>query len=215
MIRVMVVESEAVLRRGLAALLESTEGFDCLGAASDCGTFLRNLAYRSPDVVVMGLERSGRCGMDDLREAIRLRAELLVLVLTREDDDELVFQALAAGAAGYLTKPIAPVRLLDAIHEVHRGGAPLSSPIARKVVKFFRNGKLEPPGGNGTELISLTRREHDVLTSLAEGKSYKDIAATSHTSVNTVRYHIRNLYDKLQVHTQSEAVAKGMRQGLI
>lgn len=215
MIRVMVVESEAVLRRGLTALLESTEGFAYLGAASDCGSFLRSLAHRSPDVVVMDLERSGRCGVADIRETLRLRPEALVLVLTRYDDDETVFQALAAGAAGYLTKPIAPARLLEAIHEVYKGGAPLSTPIARKVVTFFRNCKLSSPEGPAADAISLTRRELDVLTSLAQGKSYKEIAQTSQTSVNTVRYHIRNLYDKLQVHTQSEAVAKGMRQGLI
>lgn len=215
MIKVMVVESEAGMRQGLAALLEGTEGFSCLGVYGDCKRFLTDLAYRRPEVVVMDLGQAGQCGVTAIRETLRLRPEALVLVLTRRDDDDFIFQSLAAGAGGYLTKPIAPGRLLDAIHEACQGGAPMSSPVARKVVSFFRNGKLRSAATPAAVAISLTRRERDVLTSLAEGKSYKDIAATSQTSVNTVRYHIRNLYDKLHVHTQSEAVAKGMRQGLI
>lgn len=214
MIRVMVLESEAGLRHGLAALLEGTDGFSCAGAYSDCKRFLTDVAYRRPEVVLIDLEQPGQCGVAAIRETLKSRPEALVLVLTRRDDDDLIFQSLAAGAAGYLTKPIAPARLLEAIHEAYRGGAPMSSPVARKVVRFFRNGSLRSPE-SAADAISLTRRERDVLTSLAEGKSYKEIAHTSQTSVNTVRYHIRNLYDKLQVHTQSEAVAKGMRQGLI
>lgn len=213
MITVMIVQNESLIRQGLAVLLEGTEGFSCIGAYDDCRTFLEDLAAKKPDVVLLDLEASGTCGAEGIREALSIRGALTILALTVHDDEELVFEILAAGAQGYLTKPIAPAKLLEAIHDAYHGGSPMSSPIARKVVTFFRNGKLRAP--TDAAAVPLTRREHDVLSSLSEGRSYKEIARTSRMSVNTVRYHIRNLYDKLEVHSQSEAVAKGLRQGLI
>ena len=212
-INVMVVEDEAMARQGLGALLEGTEGFSCLGTYNDYASFLDELRLKAPDVVVIALDHAGSSGVETIRKAISAVPDLVVLVLTVHDDDGLVFEALAAGAKGYLTKPMSPAKLLEAIHDAYHGGSPMSSLVARKVVTFFRNGHLRAPETKAC--VPLTRRERDVLTSLAEGKSYKEIAQQARMSVNTVRYHIRNLYEKLEVHSQSEAVAKGLRQGLI
>lgn len=213
-IEVMVIENEAMTRQGLEALLEGTEGFSCLGAYRDFASFLDAAGGRSPDVVVMSLGLPGaQSGVEAIRKAVAAAPEAIVLVLTVHDDEGRVFEALAAGAKGYLTKPLPPAKLLEAIQDAYHGGSPMSSLVARKVVSFFRKGNLRVP--ETFEPIPLTRRERDVLRSLADGRSYKEIARESQMSINTVRYHIRNLYEKLGVHSQSEAVAKGLRQGLI
>lgn len=214
-ISVMVVEDEAMTRQGLDALLKGTEGFTCCGAYSEYVSFLGDLPAKAPDVVVLSLELSGveESGVEAIKQAISAAPEAIVLVLAVHDDEGRVFEALAAGAKGYLTKPLSPAKLLEAIHDAYHGGSPMSSPVARKVVSFIRNGNLRAP--EAIETVPLTRREREVLRSLAEGSSYKAIARKSQMSVNTVRYHIRNLYEKLGVHSQSEAVAKGLRQGLI
>lgn len=214
-IEVMVVEDEIMTRQGLDALLKGTEGFSCAGTFSDYDSFLDELPAKAPDVIVMSLELAGAAGagVEAIRRAISAVPEAIVLVLTVHDDEGRVYEALAAGAKGYLTKPLSPAKLLEAIHDAYHGGSPMSSLVARKVVTFIRNGNLRAPESKDT--VPLTRREREVLRSLAEGKSYKTIALQSQMSVNTVRYHIRNLYEKLGVHSQSEAVAKGLRQGLI
>lgn len=211
-IRVAVVDGDASVRRGLRALIEGTRGFACLGAYDGGNGFLGPLEACAPDVVLMDLCGTAAGGVEIVRQLRRLLPATELIVFTPDDDDALIFESLCAGAKGCLVKSTPPVKILEAIQEVHEGGSPISSTIASRVVGLFRKGWVRTPVVEG---LSLTPREKEVLRGLAEGRSYKEIAADFSTSVNTVRFHIRNLYEKLEAGSQAEAVAKGLRMGLI
>jgi len=141
-----------------------------------------------------------------------MRPELNILMLTVYEDSQTVFKALCAGACGYLVKKTPPARLLDAIKDANDGGAPMSSLIARQVIDVFKQTQGKQNEEKDTELSS---REKEVLTSLSDGNNYQEIADRLFISVDTVRHHIKNIYRKLHVHSQSEAVAKAIRKGII
>jgi DNA-binding NarL/FixJ family response regulator len=150
-------------------------------------------------------------GIEGIKILKKLYPDVQILVLTIHEEDDLVFEALCAGACGYLLKQTSPARLVEAIREAYEGGAPMSSHIARKVVAFFQEKK----NNNGNNAYNLTLREMEVLKSLVEGKSCKAIADSLFISIETVRFHFRNIYNKLHVHTQAEAVAKALKEGII
>lgn len=212
-IRVVVVEESALMRQGLAALIDGTRGFSCIDTYAAGDELVKALARTVPDVVLLNLGQLKMRGIEAIRAVRREAPGAAVLTFTSPEDEGLVLEALRAGARGYLALSTPPVKILEAIEEAAGGGSPMCSAIASQVVELFYSGKVRLPVE--VESTLLTKREKDVLKSLADGKSYKEIAKVYGMSVNTVRFHIRNLYTKLEVSSQAEAVAKGLRQGLI
>lgn len=212
MINVVIVEDNNTIRNGLTALINGTNEYNCVGSYSDCESFLAEINKFRIDVVLMDIGLPGISGIEGVKEAKKTLPDLNVLMLTVYEERNVIFEALCAGATGYLVKNTPPVRLLEAIKDAHNGGAPMSSHIARKVITIFQNQtetKTEGPHHN------LSDRELDVLNLLAEGNNYQEIADKLFISIDTVRHHIRNIYKKLHVHSQSEAVAKAIKKGII
>ena len=215
-IRVVLVEDQSQTRQGLAALIDGTPGYRCAGAWRSCEEMLARLPEAHPDVLLLDIGLPGMSGVDGARRAREICSELPVLMLTVHEDNELVLEALCAGACGYLVKKTPPARLLEAIREAHEGDSPMSSRIARRVVEVLRGLRAEAsPGGAREEGHLLTPREREILRSLAAGNTYQTAARGLGISTDTVRFHIRKIYRKLHAHSQSEAVAKALRQGLL
>jgi len=211
MIKVIIVEDKKAVREGLSVLLCGTEGIECAASYANCEDMLGQLKSDSPDVILMDIGLPGMSGIEGTREVKKIMPEAVVVVLSVYDDDENIFEALCMGASGYLAKNTPPARLVEAIKEAYEGGSPMSSHIARKVVTLFQKNFR-----NSTEPdVRLTERETEILTGLSDGHSYSSVASELFISVDTVRYHIRNIYQKLQVHSQSAAVSKAIRKGLI
>ncbi|RJP65067.1 MAG: DNA-binding response regulator [Ignavibacteriales bacterium] len=211
MIEIIIVEDNNRIREGLSVLLDGTDGFKCRGVYSNCEAMLEKIGDSEPDIVLMDIGLPGMSGIEGIKILKKLYPDVQILVLTIHEEDDLVFEALCAGACGYLLKQTSPARLVEAIREAYEGGAPMSSHIARKVVAFFQEKK----NNNGTNAYNLTLREMEVLKSLVEGRSCKAIADSLFISIETVRFHFRNIYNKLHVHTQAEAVAKALKEGII
>lgn len=205
MITVSIVEDDPDIRESLALLINGTPGYACIGAYPNCEKGIKGILKDPPDVVLMDIGLPGISGIEGIKILKEKMPELDILVLTIQSDDRVVFQALCAGACGYLVKDTPPARLLEAIRESYDGGAPMSTRIARMVVESFRV----------TPETSLTQRETEVLTHLCKGQSYKTIADELFISEETVRRHIKNIYRKLEVHSKSEAVAKAFKEKLV
>lgn len=207
-LRVSIVEDDRILRESLASLVGGTADMELVDAYPDAESAITGVPRLPPDVVVMDLNLappgSGRKSGIDCVAAIKAAVPALnVLVLTVYDDADKVFEALRAGASGYLLKRARPEEILEAIHEVHVGGAPMSMQIARRVVESFRP-EARPAG----ELDMLTPREREILALLAEGGLYKEIAQALGLSTSTVRVHLHSIYTKLHVQTRTQAVLK-------
>ena len=211
MIKVAIIEDNNTIREGLAALINGTNGYSCVGSFSDCESFLSKLDKLQVDVVLMDIGLPGMSGIDGIEKAKKIKPELNILMLTIYEDSQSVFKALCAGACGYLVKKTPPSRLLEAIKDASEGGAPMSSLIARQVINVFQKTQNKIT----EEIAKLSSREIEVLTSLSDGNNYQEIADRLFISVDTVRHHIRNIYRKLHVHSKSGAVAKAIRKGLI
>jgi DNA-binding NarL/FixJ family response regulator len=211
MINVIIVEDNDTIREGLSVLINATEGLRCLATYRDCESLLRRLEELTPDVLLMDIRLPVMSGIDGVKRARQIVPDLNILMLTIYGENDLVFEALCAGAGGYLLKNTPPARLLEAIKEAHEGGSPMSPSIARKVVSLLQQKKLL---STSAESI-LTAREREILHALSQGNNYQAIADSLFISVSTVRFHIRNIYQKLHVQTQSEAVATAIRKGLI
>jgi DNA-binding NarL/FixJ family response regulator len=209
-ITVGVVEDQREIREGLAALIGGTPGYRCTAAFPSMEEALAGLARHPPHVALVDLGLPGMSGLEGIRALKSRFPDLLVLVLTVYDDDERIFEAMCAGACGYLLKKTPPARLLESIKEVVDGGAPMSPEVARRVIGLFR--EITPPAHAE---YHLTPHETRLLRLLVDGHNYKTAAAELHVSVNTVSFHMRRVYEKLQVHSKSEAVAKALRQRLI
>ena len=207
---VALVEDQRPLREGLAALVDGTPGYRVVGSYGSMEAALAGLASACPDVVLLDIELPGMSGIDGVRELKSRAPQVQVLMLTVFGDDDRVFEAICNGASGYLLKDTPPARLLDAIRELAAGGAPMSPEIARKVVTMFQ--RVAPPRETPGD---LSPRELQILRLLADGHSYKTAAAELAISPDTVRFHIRHIYEKLHVHSKSEAVLKAFRTGLL
>jgi len=211
MIKVVIVEDKKVIRDGLSTLICGTAGLNCVANYGNCEDMLEGLVNDAPDVILMDIGLPGMSGIEGIREVRKVTPDPTIVVLSVYEDDDNIFEALCTGASGYLVKNTPPSRLIEAISEAHEGGSPMTSHIARRVVSLFQKNFK----GNADSDVHLTEREREILTGLSDGDSYSSIADTLFISVDTVRYHIRNVYRKLQVHSQSAAVSRAIRKGLI
>ena len=212
MIRVVIVEDNSTIREGLKLLIDGTEGYSCEAVYSNCEDLLDEIKKIKIDVILMDIDLPGISGIEGIRRIKKIFDDILILILTVYDENDLIFEALCAGASGYLVKKTPPAKLLDAIKDAYEGGAPMTSNIARKVVDYFQKNK---PMHKDAESIALTKREKEVLSGLVEGNSYRAIADELNVSLDTVRFHFRNIYKKMHVHSQSEAVVKAIKEGLV
>ena len=209
-IRVAIIEDERELREGLRALLNFTPDFTCVGSFGSMDEALRNIKSDTADLILtdIGLPRlNGIEGTRILREKF---PELPIVVLTVHEEDDKIFQALCAGANGYLLKNTPAAKIIEALKEVLDGGAPMSPNVARRVVKLFRT--FSPPE---TAEYHLTEQEKQILKLLVDGHHYKTAAYELGISTSTVSFHLKNIYTKLQVHSKTEAVAKALRERLV
>jgi DNA-binding NarL/FixJ family response regulator len=209
-IRVVIVEDDRATREGLRMLIDGTPGYHCTGTFRSVEEALRVAAQEAPDVLLLDIHLPGMLGSDGVRVLKQRWPEVEILMLTIYAEQDLVFESICNGAGGYLLKKTPPARLLEAISEAFHGGSPMSPEIARKVVTLFQ--KTGPPEKLDEE---LTPQEVRLLKLLSQGYSYRGAADRLHISVNTVRDHIRSIYDKLHVHSKSEAVSKALRSRLI
>lgn len=203
-IQVLVIEDDAGLREGLRTILGATPGMRCVGAFGSARVALKAEAGLGADVIVLDLDLPGMSGVEFLCQRRRGSPGVAeVLVLTIHSEPEWLFPALEAGAGGYLIKPVEPARFIEAIRELRAGGAPMSGPIARRVLREFRSAR-----GNQRDLEQLTARESEVLQALARGRRYEEIAAELAVSRATVATHIHHIYEKLHVRSAAAATAR-------
>ena len=205
-IRVSVVEDDARVRASLARLIDGAAAFQCVSQHESAEQAIAEMPGVDPDVVLMDINLPGLSGVECVRRLKALLPRVQVVMLTVYEDTDLIFAALAAGATGYLLKRTPPDELLGGIGDVYRGGSPMTSHIARKVVRSFQEAD---DGRNGrTDETALSPREREVLDHLAQGYLYKEIASRLAISYETVHTYVRRIYEKLQVHSRTEAVAK-------
>lgn len=209
-INVVVVEDDRLTREGLGLIISGTPGYNCVGAFTSVEEALRRLGNKSPDVMLLDIHLPGMLGSEGVRVFKEKYPSLQILMLTIYAEQEKVFESICNGACGYLLKKTPPTKLLEAIREAHDGGSPMSPEIARKVVTLFQ--RSGPPEKLDQQ---LTPQEKRLLALLAEGYSYNVAAERLNISVNTVRNYIRSIYEKLHVHSKSEAVSKALRNRLI
>ena len=209
-IKVAIIEDRREIREGLAILIGGTDGYSCVGEFASMEDALAGISGNLPQVALVDIGLPGMSGIDGISILKQRHPELLLLTLTVYDDDERIFKALCAGACGYLLKKTPPARLLECIREVIDGGAPMSPGVARKVISLFRD--FRPPEEAEHH---LTPHETKLLRLLVEGHNYKTAAVELGVSVNTISFHMRRIYEKLQVHSKSAAVSKALRQRLV
>jgi DNA-binding NarL/FixJ family response regulator len=209
-IRVLVVEDDRSARESLRILIDGTSGMRCLGAFAAVEPALRTSLPTAPDVILLDIELPGMSGAEGVRPFRQKFPPASVVMLTVYEEQDKIFESICNGACGYLLKKTAPARILEAIREVHKGGAPMSPEIARRVVGLFQR---RGPAGEIEQ--DLAPQEKVLLSFLAEGHSYQAAADRMGISVNTVRNYIRSIYEKLHVHSKSEAVLKAFRSGLL
>jgi DNA-binding NarL/FixJ family response regulator len=207
MISVAIVDDERELCESIAAFVNGSSGFQCLNTYHSAKAALEHLPTEKPDVVLMDINMTGMNGVECVRRLKGLMPELKIMMLTVYEDSDQIFQALSAGASGYMLKRSTPAKLLEAIKELHEGGSPMSSSIARKVVASFQKS-----GQVREEKANLSPREQMVLESMAKGLTYKQTADQLEISIDTVRTHVRRIYEKLHVKSNTEAVAKYLRR---
>lgn len=207
-VKVSIVDDDDGIRSSLATLIRRASSLKLLGEYSDAETALREIPERIPDVLLMDINLPGMNGVECVRQLKSALPHMQVLMLTVYEDNESLFKSLKAGASGYLLKRTASARLLEAIHEVNTGGSPMTPQLARRVVQFF-NGP--PQSGEASSLARLTPGEREFIDLLAKGYAYKEIAEALKISIDTVRSYVRTVYEKLHVHSRTEAVVKYLR----
>jgi DNA-binding NarL/FixJ family response regulator len=209
-IKVAIIEDLRQIREGLATLIELTEGYRCTGRFGSVEEALAGIGRDVPDVLLSDIGLPGMDGIEGVRILKERYPQLVVLMLSVYEDDERIFDALCAGATGYLLKKTPPARLIESLKEAFEGGAPMSPEVARRVITLFRD--FRPPQRADYD---LTPHETRLLKLLVEGHNYKTAAFELNVSVNTVSFHLKKIYEKLQVHSKSEAVAKALRDRLV
>lgn len=209
-IRTAIVEDQRKIREGLASLLNFTPGFTCTGTYNSMEEAIDRIRSNRPDVVLSDIGLPGMSGIEGIRILKERYPEMTVLMLTVYDDDERIFDAICAGASGYLLKRTPPTKLLECLKEAVAGGSPMSPEVASRVLSLFR--EIRPPE---TVDYDLTPHEIRLLGLLVEGHNYITASKATKTSVNTVKFYIKRIYEKLEVHSKSAAVAKALREGIV
>jgi DNA-binding NarL/FixJ family response regulator len=205
MIKISIIEDDRDIRESLAILLNGMPEFSCLSNYVTCEAAIKDIKNASPDVILMDINLPGISGIEGTKVIKQLLPDTQIIMLTISENDQDVFNSLCAGACGYLKKNTQPAKLIEAVKEAVNGGAPMSMDIARLVVNSFHK-EIHPN--------ILTARENEILKSLCDGGSYKKIAENLFIDLNTVKFHIRNIYRKLEVNSKGEAIAKAMRENL-
>ena len=206
MIRILIFEDNSDFIDSLTELITDAGGMELAAVYNNCKNVVKNVAHHKPDVVLMDIDMPVENGLQGLRSLRAAGNEVIVLMLTVFDDNDRVFQAICFGADGYILKRSTPEKIIDAIREAYDGGAPMTPSVAKQVLKLFSK-----PFQRSAELQTLTPREHDVLSLLVRGYSYKMAAGELNVGIETLRYHIKNIYAKLHVNSKSEAVAKAIQ----
>ena len=209
-IKTAIIEDIRQIRDGLTTLVNFTNGFTCTGSYRSVEEALQKIGSNVPDVLLSDIGLPGMSGIDGVRILKEKYPQMVILMLTVYEDDERIFDALCAGASGYLLKHTQPAKLLENIREALSGGAPMSPEVAMRVVKLFR--EITPPERADYD---LTPHETRLLKLLVDGHNYTTAAKKLGVSYNTIKFHVRNIFDKLQVHSKSDAVVKAMRDRLV
>lgn len=209
-IKVAIIEDRREIREGLGIMINFTEGFSCVGSFRSMEEALHRIHHNLPDVVLSDIGLPGMDGIEGVKILKEKYPSLTILMLSVYDDNERIFDALCAGATGYLLKKTPPAKLIESLQDAMNGGSPMSPEIARKVVALFRD--FRPPERVDYD---LTPHEIRLLKLLVEGHSYKTAGLELNVSVNTISFHLKSIYEKLQVHSKSEAVAKALKNHLI
>ena len=210
-IRVCIFEDNTQLRESLFNLVDASDGFVCVGAFANCEDVISKVSSVKPDVILMDIELPGISGIDAVRITKEKFPEVKILMETIFEEDDKIFQSICNGAEGYILKNTPPEEIMEAITEIHEGGAPMTPAIALKVMRMFKQNL----SSNKDESFNLSSREKEILKCLVEGMSYKLIAGNCFISIDTVHGHIKNIYKKLQVHSKSEAVVKAIKGKIV
>ena len=210
-IRVTIFEDNKSLRNGLFQLINGSEGFKCTGAFEDCLNLLKNIEDSRPDVVLMDIQMPVINGIEAVRILREKYPDLKILMQTIFEDSEKIFYSILAGASGYILKNTSPARILEFIKETYEGGAPVSPAVAAKVLKMV----AQQSTATNKDSFNLSDREKEILSCLVKGMSYKLIAEACFISIDTVRGHIRRIYEKLHVHSKGEAVATAIKGNIV
>jgi DNA-binding NarL/FixJ family response regulator len=209
--KVVIFEDNKALRDSLYMLVDGSPGFTCTGSFANCRKVIKDIESSEPDVVLMDIDMPGISGIEAVQLIKKQFPHIQILMQTVFEEDDKIFASICAGASGYLLKKTPPVKILDAIKETAEGGAPMTPSVAAKVLQMFQKQSISTP----VEFIDLSEREKEVLKHLVTGDSYKMIAAACYISIDTVKTHIKSIYQKLHVNSKSEAVAKAIIQKLI
>lgn len=209
-IKVAIIEDQRELREGFSTLINFTPGFTCSGAFRSMEEALARLRHEKPDVVLSDIGLPGMDGIEGIKRIKQMYPDMLILMLTVYDDDDRIFDALCAGACGYLLKRTPPTRLLENIREAITGGAPMSPEVASRVINLFRE-----IGAPERIEYDLTPHETRLLKLIVEGHNYTTAAEELGVKYSTIKFHMQNIYDKLQVHSKSEAVAKALKNRIV
>jgi DNA-binding NarL/FixJ family response regulator len=210
-IKVCIFEDNKHLRESLELLLNGTPGYNCVGAYPDCRNLVAHLKASQCDIALMDIEMPGMNGIEATKIIKEQLPHIQVLIQTVFSDDDNIFRAICAGASGYILKSTTPAEYIEALKDVHSGGSPMTSGIARKVFELFKNNVHQ----TSNEDYNLTEKEKIVLQQLITGKSYKMIAGVLEISVDTIKTHMKNIYTKLHVHSGPEAVAKALNEKIV
>lgn len=210
MIKVLIYEDNPQLREGLTMLINGSDGFEVLSSFKNCNNVVEEVQAFKPDVILMDIDMPGVNGLEGLKLVRETDSDVKILMLTVFDDNKNVFQAISNGANGYILKKTPPGKLLEYIAEAQSGGAPMTSSIATQVLKMFSSMNNEKG-----EDYNLSDREKQVLQLLVDGYSYKMIAGEMFIAIDTVRSHIKKIYEKLHVNSKSEAVAKAFKDKIV
>jgi DNA-binding NarL/FixJ family response regulator len=209
-IRVAIIEDQTRIREGLRTLIDGTPGYRCTSSFGSMEEALEKIGDAPPTVVLVDIGLPGMSGIEGMRRLKQCYPGVLLVMLTIYDDDRRIFEAICAGACGYLLKSTPPARLLDSLREVVSGGAPMSPHVARRVMELFRD--LRPPAHAD---YGLTPHELRLLGLLVDGHNFKTAAVETGVSTSTVAWYMRRIYEKLHVHSKSEAVAKALRDRIL
>jgi len=208
-ISVVIVEDDKLIREGISELLKSTPGFKLNAVFENCEVALKELHKDLPDVILMDISMPGMNGIECVKNIISDNSEVKIIMLTVYEEEQKIFDSFRAGASGYILKRSSLQEILMSIEDVMAGGGPMSPVIANKVLNYFKNSRKK------SEEINLTPREAEILKELVNGHSYKKISELLFISLDTVRSHIKSIYQKLHVNSKSEAVAKALKENLL